>query len=159
MPWKWIWIIVNVKIMKTIVRTMRSDAQICLVNIIVRTTRSDAHTSQKKIGHTNVGKHSWHNISVTNICLNTMATLSSPISHSQPISVHKITRYNVHKISAWWKCSLATQYNPLNSLLTLRPTNNHWSNLCLGRMARTSKSLDLHVHTLDYTKMSSLSED
>ena len=75
-------------------------ANLSLENTIVRTMGSDAQISHKQIDHKVIGKHKWHTIRIVNKCLQIVAKLNSPISHSQPFSVHEITRYNVHKMSA-----------------------------------------------------------
>ena len=100
MQWKMIWTTFNVTHMDIMVRTIRSDAHISLADTIVRTTRSDAQISNDNIDHQMIGKKTWHELIVVNTCLTKVANLNSPISHSQPISLHKITRYNVHTMSA-----------------------------------------------------------
>ena len=56
------------KNMDIIVRTMRSDAQISLVNIMVRTMRSDAHILNNNIDRGLIGNKSWHTLIVMQRC-------------------------------------------------------------------------------------------
>ena len=66
------------------------NVEMYLMNTMVRTMRSDAHNSHKHIDHGMIGEKNWHNVIFMKLRLNRMAKMNSPISHSQPICAHDV---------------------------------------------------------------------
>ena len=116
--------------------------------------RSDAQTLHDDIDIANIGDKSWHSMLGINICRTIWMTLSSPISHSQPIDLHKMTKTRSQdermRQVQFADTVQSIDITPYSEIFD-KPLNNN----ALENMVSTSLSLDVRVHTPDLPRMRS----